>query len=109
VTAPLAAMTGRDLRARVRTCLASDWHRDRHALGSYSLARPGMAGARAALRQPFSERLLYAGEAAAADGWHATVAGTYLSGRQAASAVLARLDGGGRSGRVMSASAGEGD
>jgi len=57
---------------------------------------------RAALRDPLSERLLYAGEAAAADGWHATVAGAYLSGRQAAAAVLARLDGARRSSRAAS-------
>lgn len=43
-----------------------------------------MASVRTALRVPLSERLVYAGEAAASDGWHGTVAGAHLSGRAAA-------------------------
>lgn len=88
VTAPLVEMLGTGVRAQIGNCLVSDWHRDRWAQGSYAVARPGMAGTRAALRVPWSERLRYAGEAAAGDGWHATVAGAYLSGRDAARAVV---------------------
>jgi monoamine oxidase len=73
----------------VRSAEGADWRRDPWPLGSYALARPGAAGARAALCQPFSERVRYAGEVAAADGWHGTVAGAHLSGRAAARAVLA--------------------
>ena len=88
VTAPLAGLLGAAGLARIGACFASGWQHDPWALGSYAVARPGMAGARAALRCPLSERVLYAGEAAAADGWHGTVAGAYLSGRAAAQALL---------------------
>jgi monoamine oxidase len=91
VSAPLADMTGSGRSLRVRACLVSDWHADPFARGSYAVARPGRAAARAALRVPFSERVLYAGEAAATDGWHGTVAGAYLSGRRAARAVALAL------------------
>ena len=90
VSAPLVEMLGSAVRERIRGCLFTDWHDDPWALGSYAVARPGRAAARAALREPWSERVHYAGEAAAADGWHGTVAGAYLSGRAAARAVLAR-------------------
>jgi hypothetical protein len=50
VTAPLVAMAGRQVRARIGACLASDWHRDPLALGSYSVARPGKAAARGPAR-----------------------------------------------------------
>jgi hypothetical protein len=46
------------------------------------------APARAALRQPISDRVICAGEAAATDGWHGTVAGAYLSGGAASRALL---------------------
>jgi monoamine oxidase len=93
VTAPLVAALGAGVRNRIRACLVADWQHDPWALGSYAVARPGMAHARAALRTPFSERVLYAGEAAATDGWHGTVAGAYMSGRSAARALAARLSG----------------
>jgi monoamine oxidase len=91
VTAPLVEMPAAGVRGRIGTCLVSDWHRDPWALGSYAVARPGMAGTRDTLRMPWTARLRYAGEAAAPDGWQATVAGAYLSGRDAAWAVLAEL------------------
>ena len=84
----LAAMLGDGAAIRIVACTAADWRRDPWALGSYAIARPGGAAARAALRAPFAERVHYAGEAAAADGWHGTVAGAYLSGRAAARAAL---------------------
>jgi monoamine oxidase len=82
-------MFGADLRRRVAAWLVADWRADPFARGSYSVARPGMAHAQATLHEPFSERVRYAGEAAADDGWQATVAGAYLSGRAAARATLA--------------------
>jgi monoamine oxidase len=84
VAAPLVAHLGTAISDHIGACLASEWHRDPWAMGSYAMAQPGMAGARTALRVPLSERLVYAGEAAASDGWHGTVAGAYLSGRAAA-------------------------
>jgi monoamine oxidase len=91
VMAPLAEMFGSGLRRRFAAWQVTDWRADPLARGSYSVARPGMAHARAALRQPFSERVRYAGEAAAEDGWQATVAGAYLSGRRAAREVVGSL------------------
>ena len=85
----LAAMAGSGAAQAVRGCSVADWSADPWALGSYAIARPGRAGARAALREPLGPRLYYAGEAAAADGWHGTVAGAHFSGAAAADAVLA--------------------
>lgn len=84
----LAAMLGGGAADQVVDCVAADWGADPWARGSYAIARPGGAAARAVLRAPFAEHILYAGEAAAADGWHGTVAGAYLSGRAAARALL---------------------
>ena len=85
----LMALGGSAVARSLVDCALVDWGADPWALGSYAVARPGAVGARAALRAPWSERVRYAGEAAAADGWHGTVAGAYLSGRDAARAVLA--------------------
>jgi monoamine oxidase len=46
---------------------------------------------RAVLARPLADRLLFAGEACAADGWAATVAGAHRSGRRAAHEALALL------------------
>jgi monoamine oxidase len=89
VRAMLAALLGGAAAGRVRDCVAADWRADPWALGSYAIARPGAAiAARAVLRRPFAEGIVYAGEAAAADGWHGTVAGAHLSGRAAARSLL---------------------
>ena len=81
-----------------RWCPRADRHLPSQRLAPRSLGagqlRHGAAreaAARAALRQPWSERVHYAGEAAAADGWHGTVAGAYLSGRAAARAMIAEI------------------
>ncbi len=68
--------------------LATSWGTDPLFLGSYSQARVGAAGARAALAQPLAGgRLVFAGEAT-----HGTLAGTiggaWESGERAASQVL---------------------
>ena len=85
----LAALLGAAARGRLGEVELADWQADPWARGSYAFARPGAAAARAALRRPWSERVRYAGEAAAADGWHGTVAGAHLSGRAAAAQLLA--------------------
>lgn len=66
----------------------ADWWHDPWARGSYAVARPGGAWARAVLREPLSERILYAGEASAAEGWAGTVAGAWREGCRAARAML---------------------
>ncbi len=85
----LCEMAGSDAARQVRACQIADWLADPWSRGSYAIARPGAATARVLLRQPLAERVVYAGEAAAADGWHGTVAGAHLSGEAAAQAVLA--------------------
>ena len=72
----------------------TDWGTDPHHLGAYSYARPGGAGARAALAQPIAGgRLLFAGEACRTDGTAGTVGGAVLDGRRAAALVLASREG----------------
>jgi monoamine oxidase len=66
----------------------TDWGTDPCNLGAYSYARPGGAGARAALAAPVGERLLFAGEACRTDGTAGTVGGSVLDGRRAASLLL---------------------
>ena len=63
------------------------WWTDPFARGSYSIARPGHAGAREALRAPIGERIWLAGEATAGGG-AMTVGGATLEGERAAAAVL---------------------
>jgi monoamine oxidase len=72
----------------------TDWGTDPHHLGAYSYARPGGAGARAALCEPVGEgRLLFAGEACRTDGMAGTVGGAVLDGRRAAVLLLEEKDG----------------
>jgi monoamine oxidase len=69
------------------------WGTDPHHLGAYSYARPGGAGARAALARPIGGgRLVFAGEACRTDGMAGTVGGAVLDGRRAAAIVLGEKD-----------------
>ena len=63
------------------------WWTDPFARGSYSIADPGHAAAREALRAPIGERIWLAGEATAGGG-AMTVGGAYLEGERAAQAAL---------------------
>jgi monoamine oxidase len=65
-----------------------NWPEDPFALGGYSVATPGHAGARAELARPLANRLYWAGEATAPNRIAATVHGAYESGRRAASEIL---------------------
>jgi monoamine oxidase len=88
---PLVEIFGSDLRSRLRGVRQTRWGADPFAMGSYAVARPGGAAMRAELARPLADRLLFAGEACAADGWGATVAGAHRSGRRAAREALALL------------------
>jgi len=69
--------------------VVTGWGTDPVARGAYAYARPGHAGARAALADAFpGERLLFAGEATRTDGLAGTVGGAWLSGRDAAARLL---------------------
>jgi monoamine oxidase len=88
---PLLEIFGSSLRSRLRGVRQTRWGIDPCALGSYAVARPGAAAMRAVLARPLADRLLFAGEACAGDGWAATVAGAHGSGRRAAREALALL------------------
>jgi monoamine oxidase len=88
---PLLEIFGSGLKSRLRGVRQTRWGIDPLALGSYAVARPGAAAMRAVLARPLADRLLFAGEACAADGWAATVAGAHESGRRAARKALALL------------------
>jgi len=91
VLEPLLRIFGTDLRRRLRGARQTRWGADRWSLGSYSVARPGGAPLRAVLAEPLADRLLFAGEACAADGWAATVAGAHRTGQSAARQALTML------------------
>ena len=61
--------------------------------GAYAYARPGCAGARAAMDAPLAERLWFAGEAWCSDGLAGTVGGAFRSGEAAARAALRVIGG----------------
>ena len=89
-TERLAAMLGGHIRGAVLGGRLAAWWTDPYARGSYSVARPGQAGARAALRTPLAGRLFLAGEATAGGG-AMTVGGATLEGERAAAAALAAV------------------
>ena len=87
------AAVGSRARAALRGGRLHGWADAPFALGAYSHAAPGQAGARAGLAAPVGERVWFAGEATAqADGDFGpvmTAGGAYLAGRAAARAAAA--------------------
>lgn len=77
----------RDLRIPAVT----EWRHDPHSRGSWAVAPPGHAPARATLRSPVGDRLWFAGEALSREQW-GTVGGAYAEGHRAAEAVIAQLE-----------------
>jgi monoamine oxidase len=66
-----------------------NWPADPFALGGYSVATPGHTNARQILAQPVDGKLFWAGEGTARGTGAATVHGAYVTGRRAASEILA--------------------
>lgn len=64
------------------------WHGDPFARGAYSYAPAGALTAREELCEPVENTLFFAGEAAEAAGYSATVHGAILSGKRAARQIL---------------------
>ncbi|MEZ5935134.1 MAG: NAD(P)/FAD-dependent oxidoreductase [Alphaproteobacteria bacterium] len=85
---PLRELFGRKVNQRLAAARQTRWGADPFARGSYSVARPGAADRRGAFLRPHAERVHFAGEAAAPEGWAATVAGAFMSGRLAATRIL---------------------
>jgi monoamine oxidase len=86
----LAQHLGPDIARRLTPIASSAWALDEFALGSYSYARPGGAGARAVLAEPVDGRLFFAGEATSLTDF-STAHGAYESGMRAAKEALAAL------------------
>jgi monoamine oxidase len=87
----LAAHLGADIRKRLSPIFGSAWGRDPWALGAYSYARPGDAGARSVLAETVDERLFFAGEACSVNDY-STAHGAYRTGETAAEAVLGAFE-----------------
>ncbi len=90
-----AGMVGSSARKAFAGGRMHGWSADPHALGCYSHALPGEAGARAKLGRPVAEKLFFAGEATAAGddgsfGAAMTAGGACLAGRAAARAAAGR-------------------
>jgi monoamine oxidase len=83
----IAAHLGADIRKRLKPLFGSAWGRDPYALGAYSYARPGDAGARTVLAATVDDRLFFAGEACTVNDY-STAHGAYRTGEMAAEAVL---------------------
>lgn len=86
-----ATLVGPEAKRRFVAGRMRGWIDDPHALGAYSHALPGRAGARAALAQPVAGRIWCAGEATGGQGGDfggaMTAGGAFLAGRDAARAA----------------------
>jgi monoamine oxidase len=98
----LRRMLGNGVFSHLGAAVVTDWADDPAQRGAYAYARPGHAGARAALAAPLEGgRLAFAGEATCTDGLAGTVGGAWIAGRDAALRMLE--DGGILSGRAAPA------
>ncbi|MDG1430469.1 MAG: NAD(P)/FAD-dependent oxidoreductase [Paracoccaceae bacterium] len=79
---------GNGVTKYIRATNETAWRATPNALGAYSYARPGGAGARKVLAAPIDEKLYFAGEATSTNSY-ATVHGAYQSGIDVAKDVLA--------------------
>jgi monoamine oxidase len=85
----LAAMFGPEVRRRLRPeLLVADWDAEPWIRGCFAAARPGRAGARAALAAPVEDRLFFAGEAASLK-YCGDIHGAWLTGIDAAEQAIA--------------------
>ncbi|MHB8886927.1 MAG: flavin monoamine oxidase family protein [Methylovirgula sp.] len=86
----LSDLLGSSIKARLRPVAETAWGQDPYARGSYSYALPGHAEARGKLAEPVDERIFFAGEACSKNSF-STAHGAYLTGIEAATAVLAGM------------------
>lgn len=81
------AAFGSGMGKRIIGATATHWASDPFIRGAYSYARPGKAGMRKRLAEPFSDRLFLAGEATSPD-FFSTAHGAHLTGIRAAEWAL---------------------
>jgi monoamine oxidase len=86
----LLAILGAGAARRITGGRLAGWSADPYALGSYSIAGPGRAGARAALEAPIAGKLWLAGEANAGSA-SMTAGGAAIAGRRAVDEIAARI------------------
>jgi len=86
----LAEHFGSGTNVRINKVEVTRWGREPYVLGGFSAAVPGAGGSRRVLREPISDRVFVAGEAAHETMW-GTVAGAGQSGERAADAALRYL------------------
>jgi monoamine oxidase len=77
---------GSKAAASIRPLHASRWSHDPLSMGGWSVAKPGAAHQRLALRAPVAERIWFAGEATSVQQW-GTVGGAWLEGQRAATEI----------------------
>ena len=90
----LAKSLGRDaagLRRELIAWHAHNWSADPFSRGAYSYVRPGGLDALRGFGAPVEDTLFFAGEAANAEGYWATVHGAVASGERAARLALERM------------------
>lgn len=86
----LVAILGREAEKAITGGRLAGWSADPYALGGYSIAKPGHAGARKALEAPFNGFVYLAGEANAGTA-SMTAGGASLAGMRAVDDIAARL------------------
>ncbi len=86
--AALLSMSPTTLRRRLVSSRIHDWTNDAFSRGAYSYPRVGGDDAAKRLARPVERTLLFAGEAADAEGRNGTVHGAIGSGRRAAEQVI---------------------
>jgi monoamine oxidase len=86
----VVAILGSDYRRKLTPLVESRWAHDPFALGAYSAALPGHAGARAVLAAPVDNRLFFAGEATSPN-FFSTAHGARDSGERAAREVMGKI------------------
>jgi monoamine oxidase len=87
----LDLQVGSRAAASIKPLHASRWSHDPLSMGGWSVAKPGKAGQRMALRAPVSERIWFAGEATSVEQW-GTVGGAWLEGQRAALEIRRYLE-----------------
>ena len=90
LTEELVTLVGTSFRKRLKLIAASAWAAEPFSRGAYSYARPGHHADRAILAANVEDRLFFAGEACCKK-WFSTAHGAYITGCEAADAVIASL------------------
>lgn len=96
IMARLVAILGPEARKAYRGGRLAGWSADPFSRGSYSIAKPGHAAARAALEAPIHDRIWFAGEANAGVA-SMTAGGAAIAGRRAVDEIIRRFASAGRS------------